>query len=853
MRKLFISLIIITVFVIGSCGGSDNSKDSPDEMTNETVDNDEIATDENNISDDSVSDDSYENPLSGQDLVCDGIFCSGYGRCIVINWQPVCDCTVEGYHDEGLECVKNDDTDCCKGVTCGNGGTCITTQNADSGTLEPACSCPEGYTPLGLKCLEYADLPCTPVEIGEQERCLVRREVIESDPVYFPGFQEMINSGSQEKKNIKVLPVKVDHKTQISNYLKTIPDQTACGTCTAFATINSMHAMQIKQYSSLSYLSQSHLWSVIPGKTINCVNGVWPSQAAKAAMDNFIVTSNIWPYTCKAAGISGCKGVLESTNNSLSSQTVAKIISVVSVDPNDIDSLKAALADGYNVVIAVLVYSGWNKAIIDVPSLGETTDSAHSILLVGYDDSTQQFDFLNSWGAGWGFGGYGKFTYNFIKGYALEAMVPKNIQYEKCTKLEDCNCGICDQGTCKASQEILNSRDDDCDGQINEGVDCAEGEVKKCGSDIGECGAGTITCKDGKFNNCTGKVDPKAEQCDNKDNNCDGQVDEKVTKECGKNVGICRKGLQTCTNGTWGTTCVGEVKPAASEICNGGLDDDCDGQPDEGCSCVNGQTQTCGTDVGACVAGKQTCSSGKWGTCVGEVKPATSDPCNGIDDDCDDQLDEDAVCEEGNLCTIDTCNVSCQHTPYSCNDHGTCDGYGGCTCYSNYAGAYCNQCASGYVAYPYCASSSDVWHDTSSNLLWQYVKSSNSYTWQAAIDYCVSSSIGGLTGWRSPTISELRSLIRNCSDTMTGGGCGLSDSCTRSDCRNVACDGCAFDNSSGKYSVFGDIGLFWSSSFPDGINSCGWEVSFLNGGIGKSGQCTSKTSGLYVRCVRSGP
>lgn len=686
----------------------DNGEDQTDGYANDTV-----GGSDSDASNDAITDDFYENPLSGQDLVCDGIFCSGYGRCIVIDWKPVCDCTVDGYHDEGLECIKNDDTDRCRGVICGNGGTCEARKNADSGLYEPSCSCPEGYTSFGLKCLKYVDLPCTPVDMGEQEICLVRREVIESDLVYFPGFQEMISSGSRQEHFIKSLPTKVSHKSQISNYLKDVPNQNTCGTCTAFATANSMHAMQIKQYASLAYLSQSHLWSVIPYKNLNCVYGAWPSEVAQAAMKNFIVTRGIWPYTCQASSIPGCYGALAPTSNTLSTQKASKINSVSSVYAKDINALRSALASGYNVVIAVLTYGGWSKwgqeAIIDVPSPGATTNSGHSVLLVGYDDTTQQFEFLNSWGKAWGLGGYGKFTYNFIKGYALKAMVPTSIQYKTCTKLEDCSCGICDQGTCKASQEIFNSRDDDCDGQINEGVNCAEGEVRKCGSDIGECTTGTITCKGGKFNNCTGKKDPTVEQCDGKDNNCDGQVDEKVTKECGKNVGICRKGIQTCTNGSWGATCVGEVKASASEICIDGLDNDCDNLVDEGCVCTNGQTQKCGTDVGACVAGTQTCANNKWGSCIGQTTPDASDPCNGIDDDCDNEIDENAACADGNLCTIDTCSGSCMHTPYSCNDHGTCDGDGTCTCASNYTGTFCDQCASGYSAYPSCVQFVGTW------------------------------------------------------------------------------------------------------------------------------------------------
>lgn len=118
--------------------------------------------------------------------------------------------------------------------------------------------------------------------------------------------------------------------------------------------------------------------------------------------------------------------------------------------------------------------------------------------------------------------------------------------------------------------------------------------------------------------------------------------------------------------------------------------------------------------------------------------------------------------------------------------------------------------------------------------------SSARMTWNEAITYC--EDLGG----RVPTISELRTLIQNCPVTETGGDCEVTDSCLSwDDCRNNPCLGCEYDDS-GKYSVFGYINDFRSSSEVSGDTDTAWRVSFLHGGVGSH----YKSNYFYVLCVK---
>ncbi|MCC6664411.1 MAG: putative metal-binding motif-containing protein [Polyangiaceae bacterium] len=146
-----------------------------------------------------------------------------------------------------------------------------------------------------------------------------------------------------------------------------------------------------------------------------------------------------------------------------------------------------------------------------------------------------------------------------------------------------------------------------------------------------QCGVGTFACGQGALA-CTSKPGP--EQCNGHDDDCNGKVDDAIPSGGACSVagaqGVCAAGQLKCASGA--VSCVPGAT-ASAEVCNG-LDDDCDGQADED---LDGQPCTTGKN-GACSFGTEKCVNGV-SSCPQVVQPNT-EVCNGIDDDCDGSVDE---------------------------------------------------------------------------------------------------------------------------------------------------------------------------------------------------------------------
>jgi len=231
-----------------------------------------------------------------------------------------------------------------------------------------------------------------------------------------------------------------------------------------------------------------------------------------------------------------------------------------------------------------------------------------------------------------------------------------------------------------ATESCGNQKDDDCNGQTDEegATGCSPFYKDQDGDTYGKTGDTRCLCsglapytatRGGDCDDTNPNIKPGGtERCNQVDDNCDGQTDEEGAQGCspwyydsdGDGYGVNGNSKCLCAaSGMYRASTAGDcddndpaIKPGAPEICNG-KDDNCDGQGDPegapGCQTwyYDFDGDGFGTSLTKCLCG----SSGLYRTQVpgdcndssNQIYPGAQERCNGVDDDCDNDVDEEGA------------------------------------------------------------------------------------------------------------------------------------------------------------------------------------------------------------------
>lgn len=206
------------------------------------------------------------------------------------------------------------------------------------------------------------------------------------------------------------LPSSVDLRSNCS----AIEDQGNLGSCTgnAIAGIIEYLCRKAKRSTDVSRLFIYYEERVLEG-TVNYDNGAYIRDGIKVVNKKGVPLESLWPYNVNrfAARPSQQAYVNANTRKAVGYQRCANFAAV-----------KAALAQGYPVVIGFDVYESFETAAVaatgQMPYPNVNTEQllgGHAVALVGYNDATGKFIARNSWGTSWGDRGYFYMPYQVIQ------------------------------------------------------------------------------------------------------------------------------------------------------------------------------------------------------------------------------------------------------------------------------------------------------------------------------------------------------------------------------------------------------------------------------------------------------
>ena len=232
---------------------------------------------------------------------------------------------------------------------------------------------------------ERARLCGVPVTVIEWERLQASREAAElGATLNYPSAIDWRNVNGQ------------DWTTPIRN-------QAGCGSCVAFGTVAAIESrMEIANSNSglNPDLSEAHLFYCGCGEC--CSSGWYPDAALNFARNTGIADENCYPYTDYDQACSPCTDW---------QSRITKITDWIGT--SNVAEMKQALADSGPLEATMAVYEDFFSYSGGIyRHTWGNLEGYHAVTIVGYDDNGDYWIAKNSWGAGWGEGGWFRIAYD---------------------------------------------------------------------------------------------------------------------------------------------------------------------------------------------------------------------------------------------------------------------------------------------------------------------------------------------------------------------------------------------------------------------------------------------------------
>ena len=204
-------------------------------------------------------------------------------------------------------------------------------------------------------------------------------------------------------------------------------NQGSLGSCVAFATGYAYKSYQERDERGWAFDTDTHIFS--PAYIYNQIHltnedhggGAFFSTAFTLLQTQGCATLNIMPYDGSPYACTN-----QPTTVMMKSAAQYKSRNWARLPDGDYNEIKTHLANNEPVVIGIPVLPDFDNININNQIFNDTSGTsrgAHALCVIGYDDDRSAVKIINSWGTGWGLGGYGWISYDLISSLKLEAYV----------------------------------------------------------------------------------------------------------------------------------------------------------------------------------------------------------------------------------------------------------------------------------------------------------------------------------------------------------------------------------------------------------------------------------------------
>jgi C1A family cysteine protease len=209
------------------------------------------------------------------------------------------------------------------------------------------------------------------------------------------------------------MPEELPSKVDLSKTCNKPEDQSVLGSCVSCAAVEALEFLERKNRKFPLELSKLFVYynarAIIGNEDLN--TGTTIREVMKALKKYGCSTEYYWPYVTDNFRDKPPKIAY----NNGSKRKIQAYYTLITLD-----DMKSCLADGYPFLFGIYVFDNFvsdavrESGIVSLPDPGESRLGGHCMLCVGYDDETETFKFMNSWGSSWGQKGFGSIPYEYL-------------------------------------------------------------------------------------------------------------------------------------------------------------------------------------------------------------------------------------------------------------------------------------------------------------------------------------------------------------------------------------------------------------------------------------------------------